>query len=104
MDFNTYWTLIGGDINFSNRKTAAEKAWSLCPPEKQQAIISWLQAHGQYPSRNPYFFILDFQVNKKRRQVMSFTDYYAKYGTTEETDGWKRQFIPEEQKTIYVKE
>ena len=39
----------------------------------------------------------------KRRQVMSFNDYYNKFGTTEETDGWKRVFKPEERTTIYVK-
>ena len=62
MDFNTYWTSIGGDINFADRKTAAENAWSLCPEEKQQAIMDWLKRHGRYPGRNPYFFILDFQT------------------------------------------
>ena len=103
MDFEQYWQLIGGDVHFSDRKAATETLWAQ-HPDKHNAIIEWLQQHGRYPGRNPYFFILDFQVNKKRRQVMSFTDYYAKYGTTEETDGWKRQFIPEEQKTIYVKE
>ena len=101
MDFNTYWTLIGGDINFSNRKTAAEKAWSLCPPEKQQAIISWLQAHGQYPGRNPYFFILDWQT-KTAQQTLTMTEYYTRYGTTEPQDGW-RQENPTGQKVIYVK-
>ena len=100
MDFNNYWTLIGGDTNFADRKTATEKAWSLCSPEKQQAIILWLQTHGRYPGRNPYFFILDFQV--KRQQTLSFADYYARYGTTEEVDGWKRA-NPTGNKVIYVK-
>ena len=86
MDFNTYWTLIGGDVNFADRKAAAEKVWNLCSPDKQQAIIHWLQTHGRYPGRNPYFFILDFQT--KRKQTLSFQQYYAKYGTTEERDGW----------------
>ena len=100
MDFEQYWRLIGGDVNFSDRKTAAEQAWSLCAPEKQQAILEWLQKHGRYPGRNPYFFILDFQV--KRRKVMSFSDYYAKYGTTEEVDGWQ-QANPTGNKVIYIK-
>ena len=61
MDFNTYWTLIGGDTNFADRKAATEKAWSLCSPEKQQAIIAWLQTHD------------------------------AKFGTTTEQGGWKME-------------
>ena len=99
MDFETYWQLIGGDVKFSNRKAAAETAWSQ-HPEKHSAIIDWLQKHGRYPGRNPYFFILDFQL--KRRQVMSFADYYARYHTTLETDGWHME-NPTGNKVIYVK-
>ena len=100
MDFNSYWTLIGGDTNYADRKAAAEKAWNLCAPEKQQAIIHWLQTHGRYPGRNPFFFILDFQV--KQRKVLSYADYYAKYGTTEERDGWQ-MVNPTGQQVMYVK-
>lgn len=100
MDFNNYWTLIGGDTNYANRKVAAEKVWDLCSPEKQEAIIHWLQTHGRYLGRNPYFFILDFQV--KQRKVLSYDDYYAKYHTTEERDGWKME-NPTGQQVIYVK-
>ena len=100
MDFEIYWTLIGGDERFANRKEAARQAW-LEHPEKHFAIITWLRAHGKYPARNPYFFILDFQ--SKRRQTLSYADYYARFGTTEEHDGWVRTFIPEEQRTVYVK-
>ena len=73
MDFEHYWTLIGGDVNFADRKMAAQRAWSLCAPDKQQAIIAWLQTHGRYPGRNPYFFILDFQT--KRRETLTFAQY-----------------------------
>lgn len=100
MDFNNYWTLIGGDINFADRKAAAEKAWSLCAPEKQQAIIQWLQTHGRYPGRNPYFFILDFQL--KRTQKLTYEQYYAKYHTTLETDGW-HMVNPTGNRVIYMK-
>jgi len=103
MDFNTYWTLIGGEVNFADRKAAAEKAWELCSADKQQAIIYWLQTHGRYPGRNPYFFILDFQL--KRRQELSYQQYYAKYGTTEERDGWKmvKPLKPGDPPVHYVK-
>ncbi len=100
MDFEHYWTLIGGDVNFADRKTAAQRAWSLCAPDKQQAIMAWLQIHGRYPGRNPYFFILDFQT--KRRQKLTFEQYYAKYGTTAETDGWHME-NPTGNQVIYVK-
>lgn len=100
MDFNIYWSLIGGDIHFADRRTAAKQAWE-AHPEKHFAIITWLRAHGKYPNRNPYFFILDFQ--NKRTQTLTFQQYYAKYGTTEERDGWKME-NPTGQKVIYVKQ
>ena len=83
MDFEHYWTLIGGDVNFADRKMAAQRAWSLCAP-----------------GRNPYFFILDFQT--KRRETLTFAEYYAKFGTTEEQGGWKME-NPTGQQVIYVK-
>ena len=101
MDFEQYWTLIGGSINFASRKEAAKKAWD-DHPEKHQAIISWLQAHGRYPGRNPYFFILDFQAKRTQRQTLSFNDYYARYGTTEERDGWRME-NPTGNQVIYVR-
>ena len=100
MDFNKFVTLFQPDKEFTNRLGAAQRLWEQCSPHKQQAIISWLETHGKYPGRNPYFFIQDF---KARQQTMSFDDYYKKYGTTEEFDGWKRVFKPEERRTIYVK-
>ena len=37
------------------------------------------------------------------QQILSYADYYTRFGTTEEVDGWRRVFLPEQQKTIYVK-
>ena len=73
-------------MHFADRREAAKRVWD-AHPEKHFAIITWLRAHGKYPDRNPYFFILDFQ--NKRTRTMTFEQYYAKFGTTEERDGWK---------------
>jgi len=100
MDFEIFWTLIGGDEQFANRKTSAKQVWD-DHPEKHFAIITWLRAHGKYPGRNPYFFILDFQT--KRQQTLTFSAYYARYGTTEERDGW-RMANPTGNQVIYVKD
>ena len=63
MDFETYWKLIDGDANFADRKTSSEEAWN-AHPEKHEAIIQWLQKRGAYKKRNPYFFILDWEVKQ----------------------------------------
>ena len=100
MDFEQYWQLIGGDIHFSDRKTAAADLWAQ-HPEKHEAIIDWLKTHGRYPGRNPYFFIQDFQL--RRRKILTYNDYVNRYHTDAELDGWVRKHLPEEQRTIYIK-
>lgn len=104
IDFPTYWDLMRPDAIFSNRRAAAEEEWSR-HPEKQAAIIRWLRQHGPYPGRNPFFFIQDFQVKKTshERQQLTFDEYYRRYHTTDDCDGWQRVHLPDEQRTIYVR-
>lgn len=85
MDFNRFLTLFQPDKEFTNRLTAAQRLWDQCSSAKQDAIIAWLETHGTYKGRNPYFFILDF---KPQKMQMSFRDYYARFHTTEEQGGW----------------
>lgn len=61
MDFNDYWQKIRPAPRYENRKPAARIEWN-AHPEKHEAIMNWLNKHGAYPERNPYFFILDFTV------------------------------------------
>ena len=99
LSFDNYWCLFRPSSDFDNRYDAAKAEWE-SHPEKQEPIIQWLQKRGRYPGRNPYFFILDFQL--KKQQTLSYADYYARYGTTEERDGW-HMANPTGQKVIYVK-
>ena len=73
---------------------------------KQRAIYRTIRdklAAGEFVSENPYYAIYDNAYPpRKRQRVMSYADYYAKYGTTEERDGWKMA-NPTGQKVIYVK-
>ena len=101
MDFNRFLTLFQPDKEFTNRLGAAQRLWDQSSPTKQQAIIAWLETHGRYKGRNPYFFILDF---KPQQMQMSFDDYYKQFGTTEEQGGWRREFRADEQRTVYIKE
>ena len=103
MDFEQFWDLYNPEPNFNNRKAATQLEWFKCTPEKREAIIEWLQKNRPPQGRNPYFFVQDFILRVPRPQILSFDEYYARYGTTEEKDGWTKKFLPEERKTIYVK-
>ena len=75
MDFETYWTKIRPDAKYDNRKSAVRGEWQ-SHPEKHESIMSWLNKHGPYPERNPYFFIQDWTVrNKGETQTAEPTNY-----------------------------
>lgn len=61
LNFESYWDAIKPAARYDDRKLSAEIVWN-SHPEKQAPIMAWLQKHGPYPDRNPYFFILDFTV------------------------------------------
>ena len=84
--FELFWDLFDPDPEFNNRRRACRELWEK-KGEQQQAIIEFLKSGKPRSSRNPYYFLEDFRF--RRPQTMSFNDYYAKFGTTEERDGWK---------------
>ena len=59
---------------------------------------------GKFVSYNPVRAVQENAPKAKPPQVFSFADYYKRYGTTEECDGWTRKYLPEKQTTIYVKQ
>ena len=97
--FEIFWDLFDPDPEFNNRSRACRQLWEQ-KGEQQQAIIAFLKSGKQRSSRNPYYFLADFRIPKP--QTLSYADYYARYGTTEEKDGWKMA-NPTGQKVIYVK-
>ena len=103
IEFNEYWTSFAPDAEYANRRNATERLWDSLPEEKQTSIMAWLDSHRPPEKRNPYFFIVDFHEEKPKQETLSYNEYYKRYGTTEEQDGWRRVFLPEEHKTIYVK-
>ncbi|MBQ9296658.1 MAG: hypothetical protein IJ204_05630 [Paludibacteraceae bacterium] len=62
MDFEQYWTLIGGDVNFADRKQVATK-------------------HGITAKRLHYIFVWFYREAKKRGKY----DFLEKFFTSEGT-------------------
>ena len=107
--FEDIWRLLNPQGEYKRREGACRRLWQGYDEALQQAIYETLsEATRQGPIKpNPYYAIEDtalaIQNNGSRRQEISFNDYYKKYGTTEEINGWKRVFKPEERTTVYVK-
>ena len=100
------WALLAPEGEYKRRRGACERLWQGYEAGRQEAIyekIAGKIARGEFVNQNPYFAIEDnARETRPRRQEMSYNDYYAKYGTTEEKDGWK-MVNPTGNKVEYVK-
>ena len=104
--FDFLWQLVanhGGVAEYYKAELA--RVWAEYSLEEQRiiycAIRDKLRA-GRFVSYNPVKAVRENAPKAKAPQMLSYADYYAKYGTTEERDGWK-MVNPTGQKVVYVK-
>ena len=103
--FDHIWALLNPQGEFKRRRQACRRIWENYDIERQRQIyrtIAGKKTRGEFVNDNPYFAIEDNA--QKDSQQLSYAEYYQKYHTTEEQNGWRRVFLPEQQKTIYVKQ
>lgn len=101
--FDIIWQLLNPQAQYANRKRACYDLWQSFSEDKRNRIIAAIKdklVKGKFVDYNPYFAIK--RHSQEQVQTLSYADYYAKYGTTEERDGWKME-NPTGQKVIYVK-
>ena len=104
--FNEFWELLSPKVEYANRRRACFALWNELSENEQDAlydVISDKLSKGKFVDYNPLFAMKNNREHHRPMQTLSFADYYAKYGTTEELDGW-RQANPTGQKVIYVKQ
>ena len=105
--FDFLWQLVethGSVAEFYKAELA--RVWDEYTLDQQRFIYRSLRDKlrtGKFVNYNPVKAVRENAPKRKPQQVLSFNDYYNQYGTTEEREGWKRQFLPEKQTTIYVK-
>ena len=103
--FEEIWQLLAPKAEYANRRRACYQLWETLTEEEKDNIydtISDKLSKGLFVDYNP-FFALKNNNQRPRRQTLSFNDYYARYGTTEERDGWRME-NPTGQKVIYVRQ
>jgi hypothetical protein len=80
--------------------------WDSFPIEKQRDIYRTIRRkklEHKFVDYNPLLAIRNnVDAASKRQETLSFNEYYIKYGTTLETDGW-HMVNPTGQRVIYVK-
>jgi hypothetical protein len=101
--FHFIWILLSPQPRYYNRKRACYELWVKLSLDKQRAIYDRIKAKkdaGRYVNYNPYFAISD-EINFEPEQL-SYNEYYKRFGTTEEVQGWKKQYLAAEQRTVYI--
>ncbi len=108
MDFQDFWILVAHRGRVAHfYQSECEHLWRTYTPEQQKQIydaVSDKLASGRFVSYRPNEAILDNAPKAPKILVISADEYYRRYGTQTDHDGWKRTFLPEQQKTIYVKQ
>ena len=105
MEFIHIWTLLNPQGEFKRRRGACERLWQGYGQARQAEIYSIIEGklqRGEFVNENPYFAIEDNAPKAERQQTLSYAEYYAKFGTTEERDGW-HMANPTGNKVIYIK-
>ena len=105
--FQHIWALFSnhGGVAYLYEAECA-RIWSEYSLEEQRQIYGSIRRklqNGQFVNYNPVKAIRE-NAPKKKKQLLSFGEYYKRYQTTEEQDGWKMVFLPEKRTTIYVKQ
>ena len=104
--FDFLWQLVanhGGVAEYYKSELA--RVWAEYSLEEQRIIYSAIRDKlraGRFVSYNPVKAVRENAPKAKAPQMLSYADYYAKYGTTEPRDGWQ-MVNPTGQKVVYVK-
>ena len=101
--FDQIWGLLAPKAEYANRKHACYDLWQSFEADKQEAVYATImdkKAKGLFVDFNPLFALRRF--SQDHQQVLSYNDYYSRFGTTEEKDGWKMA-NPTGNRVIYVK-
>ncbi len=106
--FYGLWALLKPEGEYKRRKGACERLWGSYDEETRQYVYGAIVAakeRGEWINPNPYFAIEDVVIRareqNRQKQTLSYSEYYKRYGTTEEREGWK-MVNPTGNKVMYV--
>ena len=89
----------------ARKEEGTRRYWEKLTPEQQGSVFTTISnklKEGKFVQYDPIRAIKENTPKAKMPEVMSFKQYYAEFGTTEEREGWKMA-NPTGQKVIYVK-
>ena len=103
-NFNDLWVLLRQHGSSAKRETECAALWAGYPPEVQQRLYENIRTkleQGKFVHYDP-LRAMEENARPPREQTLTMAEYYKRYGTTKEMDGWK-QANPTGQQVIYYK-
>jgi hypothetical protein len=105
--FFEVWAFLEPKAEYANLFGHCKQLWESWSSDKQKEVLLKIEkkkSEHKFVDYNPLLALRNNATERpKPQQTMSFGEYYAKYGTTEEREGWKMA-NPTGQKVIYVRE
>lgn len=102
--FEDLWQELRAHGSSRKREDECRELWESYPPEKRQCIYDSIHvklSQNKFVHYDPLRAIRE-NAQACADQILSYSAYYARYGTTEERDGWQMA-NPTGEKVIYVK-
>ena len=104
--FFELWTLLEPKAEYANLFGHCKQLWDSWSADKQEEVFLKIEnkkIEKKFVDYNPLLALRNnANGSPKRRQTMTFDEYYTKYGTTEERDGW-HMVNPTGNRVIYLK-
>lgn len=103
--FEQIISLLNPDEKYNPVLQQCQQLWESFSSEKQDFVFAAIQEkkeRKEFVDYNP-LFALKRTYRAPKPLILSYAEYYARYGTTEEQDGWKMA-NPTGKQVIYVKQ
>ena len=108
MNFDDFWPLVEnhGSVAYFHRNEC-EDLWGRLTPEQQLAVYNAIKRKldsGLFVHFDPTKAVRDNLPQAPKIQILTTDAYYARFGTTENQDGWHRVYLEAERRSVYIKE
>jgi hypothetical protein len=105
MNFEELWAMLYEHGASAKKEDGTRRFWNTLTADEQIHVFTTITTklkEGKFVQFDPIRAIKENRPRKSLPQQLSFNEYYARYGTTEERDGWKMT-NPTGNQVIYVK-
>ena len=103
--FEQIWAKLYEHGACANKEEGTRRFWATLTDEQREQVFSTISSKlekGKFVQFDPIRAIKENMPKVRKQQTLTYAEYYAKYGTTVEVDGW-HMANPTGNKVIYVK-